>query len=316
MSKKHVSNQQRLGYDPCAPKNTFNYWQSADFNSLLFRSYHDLIVNLALARFEWKNLPPTCDERFLELCLVTNGQATICTPRKGKHAGDWFSTQAAYGGFINVYDNPTEWDSFGNGGWRIKCDSRNAVMIFDNLARAPMIPLLDYFARELTDLAIAKRLNRQHQKVPFIFTGTQDQAMDLLNVWKQIDGGEPAILGTDTLSGLKPEVFKTDVPYLGEEMDASEQNVWHKIYTFLGIENMPFKAERQIEDEVNSAQMPAEMMKMAPLIARRDACRKLNSRFERFIEKPIEVVWRNDNVSDNNEFMTNVKEVLTNAAAD
>ena len=98
--------------------------------------------------------------------------------------------------------------------------------------------------------------------------------MDLLNVWKQIDGGEPAILGTDTLGNLKPEVFKTDVPYLGEEMDASEQNVWHKIYTFLGIENMPFKAERQIEDEVNSAQMPAEMMKLAPLIARRDACRK------------------------------------------
>ena len=245
MSKKHVSNQQRLSYDPCAPKNTFNYWQSADFNSLLFRSYHDLIVNLALARFEWKNLPPTCDERFLELSLITNGQATICTPRKGKHAGDWFSTQVSYGGFINVYGNPTEWDSFGNGGWRIKCDSRNAVMIYDNLARTPMIPLLDYFARELTDLAIAKRLNRQHQKVPFIFTGTQDQSMDLLNVWKQIDGGEPAILGTDTLSGLKPEVFKTDVPYLGEEMDASEQNVWHKIYTFLGIENMPFKAERQ-----------------------------------------------------------------------
>ena len=189
-------------------------------------------------------------------------------------------------------------------------------MIFDNLARTPMMPLLDYFARELTDLAIAKRLNRQHQKVPFIFTGSQDQAMDLLNVWKQIDGGEPAILGTDTLGNLKPEVFKTDVPYLGEEMDASEQNVWHKIYTFLGIENMPFKAERQIEDEVNSAQMPAEMMKLAPLIARRDACRKLNNRFARFIEKPIEVVWRNDNVSDNNAFMTNVKEVLTDAAAD
>ena len=57
------------------------------------------------------------------------------------------------------------------------------------------------------------------------------------------------------------------------------------------------------------------MMKLAPLIARRDACRKLNSRFERFIEKPIEVVWRNDNVSDNYAFMTNAKEVINNAAA-
>ena len=309
-----MSNAQRLGRNPCSPKKNFNYWQSADFNELLFMSYHQVIVNLALSRFDWRGLPPTCDARFLELSLLQNGQATICTPRSGKRKGQFFSTQVAYNGNINVYDNPTRWTSFGNGGWYIECDARNAVMVYDNQARTPILPLLDYFARELTDIAIAKRLNRQHQKLPYIFTGTQDQAVDLINVFKQIDGGEPAILGTDTLSGLKPEVFSTGVEYIGDKLDASEINVWQRIYTFLGIENMPFKAERQIEDEVNSAQMPAQMIKLSPLTARREACEKLNRRFKRFANSPVSVVWRYDNQSDNVRFRENEKEAVQIAA--
>lgn len=307
MSKKHITPAQRAGKDCLNPKHPYNYWQSADFNSLLFQSYHNVIVNLALSRFEWLNLPETCDARFLEVALINNGAATICHSAK---TGCWYSTQVAPDGKINVYDNPTKWNSFGNGGWYISCTPKNAVMIWDNMARTPMIGLLDYFARELTDIAITKRLNRQHQKMPFIFAGSQDQGMDMLNLFKQIDGGEPAVLATDTINSIKPEVFNTGVPFLGDKLDAAEINVWQRIYTFLGIENMPFKAERQIEDEVNSVQMPVTMMKLSPLTVRREACDKLNRRFEPFLSNPIDVVWRTDNRSENHELQTSIKEQL------
>lgn len=281
----------------------FNYWQSAGANSLVFDGFRQQIINIALTRFEWRGLPETCDARFLEWALLANGTATIC--RAGN--GQWYSTQTAQSDRINVYDNPTRWRSFGNGGWNIDVTPENGVFIWDNMARTNPMPLLNYYARELTDIQIAKRLNRQHQKVPFIFAGSQDQGIDMLNIYKQIDGGEPAIIGTDGISELKPSVFNTGVPYICDKLDEAETNVWQRIYTALGVQNLPFKQERQIEDEVTSQEMPASMLKLSPLTARREACAKLNERFERFIDQPISVVWRYDNQSDNARYVENVE---------
>ena len=75
----------------------------------------------------------------------------------------------------------------------------------------------------------------------------------------------------------------------------------------LGINNLPFKAERQIEDEVESQNEPADLMALNPLECRREACKKLNYRFSDYLEKPINVVWRQDNMSDNYNIMNNMK---------
>lgn len=285
-----------------------NYWQSADFNQRLYNGFRTQILNLAMSRFKWINLPATCDERFLEWTLLLQGVATIATPSRGKRKGSFYSTQAVIQNFPNVYDNPTRWESFGNNGWRFNVSAKNGVLVWDNLTRMPILDLLEIYARELTDVVRTKQLNRQHQKVPFIITGSQDQKLDMLNLYKMVDGGEPAILATNSMSTIDFKALKTDVPFLGNELQSELLNIWNNIYTLLGIDNMPFKAERQIQDEVNSAIEPASMMALSPLTARRDACRKLNERFEPFIEKPIDVVWRQDNASDNYNFAKNAKD--------
>lgn len=282
-----------------------NYWQSADFNQRLCNGFRTQILNIAMARFKWVNLPATCDERFLEWTLLTQGVATIAHPRRGSRRDCFYSTQAVVQDFPNVYDNPTKWDSFGNNGWRFGVDGSNGVLIWDNLTRLPVLDMLELYARELTDIMRTKQLNRQHQKIPFIITGSQDQKLDMLNLYKMVDGGEPAILATNAMSTIDFKALKTDVPFLGNELQEEILNVWNNIYTLLGIDNMPFKAERQIQDEVNSAIEPCELMALSPLSARREACRKLNERFEPFIEKPIDVVWRRDNASDNYNFANN-----------
>lgn len=284
------------------------YWQSADFNQRLYNGFRTQILNIAMSRFKWVNLPPTCDERFLEWTLLTQGVATIAHPHKGKNKDYFYSTQAIVQNYPNVYDNPTKWDSFGNNGWRFPVNSSNGVLIWDNLTRMPLLDMLELYARELTDIMRTKQLNRQHQKIPFIITGSQDQKLDMLNLYKMVDGGEPAILATNSMSTIDFKALKTDVPFLGNELQEEILNVWNNIYTLLGIDNMPFKAERQIQDEVNSAMEPCEMMALSPLTARRDACRKLNERFEQFIEAPIDVVWRKDNASDNYNYNANALE--------
>lgn len=280
------------------------YWQTAGYNAIMFQAFRTQIINMALSRFKWVNLPPTCDERFLEWTLLLNGMATIAHPKKRK--GTFYSTQATQLGAFNVYDNPVEWQSFGNGGWRFNVTPANGVLVYDNLAREPLLPILECYARELVDVMATKRMNRQHQKIPFILTGSQDQKLDMLNLYKQVDGGEPAVIATNSLSSIGFNALQTGVEYIGDELQAEFLNIWNMIYTALGIDNQPFKAERQIEDEVISATMPSNMMALSPLEARRDACRKLNERFEPFLSNPLDVVWRKDNQSEDYDLATSI----------
>lgn len=295
---KHRTRKRRKTY-----KNTM-YWQSAGYNTQLFESFRAQILNLALSRFKWLNLPPTCDERFLEWTLLVNGIATIARP-----AGmdSFFSTQASTLGYFNVYDNPTCWESFGNNGWRFKVNADNGVLIYDNLARQPMLPILDIYARELVDVIRTKQLNRQHQKIPFIIHGPESKELDMLNLYKQVDGGEPAVIADDGIQAVSFEALATGVEFIGDKLQDEFENVWKMIYTALGIKSMDVKGERQSIDEVRAIANPTEMNALSPIRARRQACEKLNERFEPFISEPINVVWRQDFISDNYNYMNNVQ---------
>lgn len=288
-------------------KNKFfhhNYWQSNAYNQQLFIAFRTQIINLALTRFKWVNLPATCDARFIEWTLLFNGIATIAKP-KNKNA--WYSTQATINGHINVYDNPVSWKSFGNNGWMFDVTPQNGVLVYDNLARQPIMPILDIYARDLVDIMRTKQLNRQHQKMPFILTGSQDQKLDMTNLYKQIDGGEPAIIATDALNTIEFKALNTGVNYLGEQLQNELNNVWRLIYTVLGIENIPLKSERQVENEVNINAEPADKHALSPLMARREACKRLNNRFEPFLTEPISVVWREDVLSNNYNYVTSIE---------
>lgn len=279
------------------------YWQTAGYNTQLFEAFRMQIINLALSRFKWVNLPPTCDERFLEWTLLVNGIATIARP---KGMDSFFSTQASTLGYFNVYDNPTSWQSFGNNGWRFNVNANNGVLIWDNLARQPILPILDIYARELVDVIRTKQLNRQHQKIPFLIHGPESKELDMLNLYKQVDGGEPAILTDDGITAITYEALKTDVEFIGDKLQNEFENVWKMIYTALGIKSMDVKGERQSSEEVQAITEPTEMNALSPIQARRMACKRLNERFEPFISKPVNVVWRQDFISDSFNFLMNV----------
>ena len=301
MSRKSKQNKRKGFYGQ-------NYWQSADYNRRLFLAFQTQIINLALSRFKWLNLPSTCDERFLEFTLLTQGVATIAKPKKGKHKNHFYSTQAIIQNYPNVYDNPTKWDSFGNNNWRFSVTPENGVLVWENLPRMPLLDLLDIYARELTDVMRTKQLNRQHQKIPFLITGPQTKYLDMVNLYKMVDGGEPAVIATEDYSTINVNALKTEVTYLGNELQEEMLNIWQNVYTLLGISSMPFKAERQIRDEIITATEPSAMMSLSPLTARRYACEKLNARFGNILDAPIQVIWRKDNLSDNFNLLNNLVE--------
>ena len=285
-----------------------NYWQTSDYNSALFMMYRQQIIKLAMNRFKWVNLPPTCNERYLEMTLLFQGIATIAFPSKQR--GTFYSTQVAQMSPPNVYDNPTKWFSVGNNGWRFKCSNRNGVIVWDNRARYPLMQMVDMWARELVDIRRTKQLNRMHVKTPYLIKCSPEQEQQAENIYKQMAGGEPAIITTTGIENIDIDVIKTDVPYLGEELTAEEINTWQQIYQMLGIENLTFKAERMVQDEVNKRDEPSDLMALDGLNCRREACEQLNERFSDYLEAPATCIWAKDNISQNFNFMANMKEQL------
>lgn len=285
-----------------------NYWQTSDYNSALFMMYRQQIIKLAMNRFKWINLPPTCNERYLEMTLLFQGIATIAFPSKQR--GTFYSTQVAQMSPPNVYDNPTKWLSVGNNGWRFKCSNRNGVIVWDNRARYPLMQMVDMWARELVDIRRTKQLNRMHVKTPYLIKCSPEQEQQAENIYKQMAGGEPAIITTTGIENIDIDVIKTDVPYLGEELTAEEINTWQQIYQMLGIENLTFKAERMVQDEVNKRDEPSDLTALDGLNCRREACEQLNERFSDYLEAPATCIWAKDNISQNFNFMANMKEQL------
>lgn len=274
-----------------------NYWGTQAYNTRLYNYYRNIMLQMATNRYRWINLPKTCNERYLNWILTTEGVATIAFPEKMR--GTFFSTKAVIKSQPNVYDEYTEWESFGNNGWRFNVTSKNGVLIYDNTTRFPIMESIDLYATELVHIRMTKNMNRFHQQIPYVLTAPQEKLYDMQQIIKQVSGGELAIVGTDGLSSIKPDALQTGVPYIGESLAADEQNVWNRVYTMLGIENSPFKSERQTEDEVRAQKSPSQIVRMATLSSLRSACDKLNTRFGNYLDGEIKVVWNQDNLSEN-----------------
>lgn len=273
------------------------FWQSQTYNQRLQLMYRNLIVQMAMSRFKWLNLPPTCDERFLEWTLLYEGVACICYPKSQE--GTFYSTRATFDSAPNVYDDYPKWRSTGNGGWNFYASKQTGTLVWDNSTRFPLMASIEVKAQELAHLQLTKEMNRFHQQIPWILKGPANRKQDMINLAKQVAGGEQAILAFDGFEDIEVEALNTTVPFLGEQLSQDEKNTWNTIYMLLGIENATMKRERQTEDEIQAMKSPTELVRLSSLNERRRAADYLNTHFARYLQEPIKVVWREDNESAN-----------------
>lgn len=268
------------------------YWQTPDYQNRLLIQYREQIKALAISRYRWIGLPDSIDQRYLETTLLYQGQASIAKPRKRDVL---YATQCAYQGVLDINDNPVQWQCLSNQRHRFHADVTTGVFIFDNLLRINLTNWIELQARELLDIQQTMQINRLHQKVPYIITGPQEKKQDMLNLYRMIATGEPAIIANDSINLIKVDVLDVKQPYIGEELEAAWRNQWNNIYTMLGIKNLPFKAERQVADEIEDQSHPTQLASMNGLITRRQAAKRLNKLFG----LGVKVVERNDEMTHN-----------------
>ena len=125
--------------------------------------YYHLLTELALNRFSWRGLPPTVDERWLEMCLCEYGCALFF---EDKRIGRFLVTQAGYQGRLNVYNNPTCFEPVGvNYHYKQLKAGRECIPIWDNRMRMSFKDILWQYARRLADIDKAYDVNLESLKL-------------------------------------------------------------------------------------------------------------------------------------------------------
>lgn len=285
---------------------TDNFWESDSYNFRAYTKNLDMLLALAINRFRWVGLPETCDARYLEKQLHRSGIATL-SYKKDEPTQIFTTLQAMIQGRYNMYGLPVSWRAVGYDGLTdYDVSEENGVLCYYSYARVCPWNALEIYARKMAHYERTEDVNLSQQMKPFIGIAPQEKKLELLNLVKQVQGGEPAIIGDEGLLDLvnKIKVIDTQVPLITEELARSHQNVLNQALLYLGIPHLAFeKGERMIEDEARANTAPTNVMLLDCLNARREFAEKANRKFG----LDIQVYFNDDFESYNFNYINNIE---------
>lgn len=238
--------------------------------------YLHLLMELALNRFSWRGLPPTVDERWLEICLCEYGCALFF---EDKRIGRFLVTQAGYQGRLNVYNNPTCFEPVGvNYHYKQLKAGLECIPIWDNRMRVGFKPTLWQYARRLADIDKAYDVNLESLKLPTIITADPRTKLTVQNMLQQRQDGQDYIIGYDSLDpGSTFHPWPNTTPYLLDKFIQQKAQVTNEVLGYLGIQSSGTeKKERLISDEVAQANEKVDVFRLSFLKARQAAATEIN----------------------------------------
>ena len=246
---------------------TYTYWYAR-------------LVEIAIAGFEWKNLPPEIDPRFLEMILCFDGKALFYFD---DDLGEYVALQFFNSSTLDIYREPFKRTAFSPAvNFRHKAlDESESVIIWNNGLHLPEILPLRLYARRIAECERTIDVNIKGQKTPKIIRSTNEERLTLENLFKKYDGNIPFIFGSKNLADMQDiTVLDTTVPYIADKVQILKRQLFAEALTYFGIENANTeKKERLVSDEVASNFGGVDIARRTRLNARKLACRKINERF-------------------------------------
>ena len=246
------------------------------------------LTELCATRFEWKNLPPEIDERFLEMTLFRYGVAVFTKINStGKYPAelDLFQRFAVLrgtpSGVWDYEDNPTVFDVYGNQmihGRRVP--GENCVPIWSNYARMPDVDIVNIYSHRLAQLDRTVEINSANARMPRIIVTTDNTRLSVENFNRQIDEGVPTITIDPMLSDVASALDMGVDPNTIEKLHIVRQRVWNECMGLLGIEHAnQDKKERLVAAEVGANDEQTSVIRRTNLAAREQACSAINKLF-------------------------------------
>lgn len=267
------------------------FGESATVNNLTYMQYLNRLTELSVSMFEWKNLPPTVDARYLELHLFETGSMVYFDDDViGNLCLDCLPS-----GRLDVYGNPVLRRAYsGYNNYQKLLKESNSVIIWNNYLHTNSILEVKMFARRLYNLDRIIDVNANAQKTPVLIQGTEQQRLVLKNLYKEFDGNSPFIFGDKNLDLNSLKCLQTGAPYVCDKLYNLKQMYWNEALTYLGINNTGAqKRERMLAIESSQAQGGTISSRYSRLQSRREAVEKINVMFG----TNIEVNYREDFMS-------------------
>lgn len=266
-----------------------NFGESLLMNNATYMQYFNRLMELSISMFEWKNLPPTCDVRYLELALFMNGSAVFF---QDDALEDYVALDVICSGRLDVYGNPVirrAYSRYNN--YQKMLKGSNSVIIWNNYLRTNSVLDVQMFAKRLYNLDRIIDVNANAQKTPVLIKCDETQRLTMLNVYKEYDGNSPVIFGDKALNSNGLDVLSTGAPYVADKIYQLKTQIWNEALTYLGISNINIqKKERLITDEVTRNQGGTIASRYSRLESRREAVNHINEMFG----LNIEVNYRED----------------------
>lgn len=258
-------------------KNRNYYAQSAILNNAQYLYYYHRIMQLALSRFEYKYLPDSMDERFLEMQLIERGSALLFTDDVMGPLCLPFS----YGGSLDIYQKPTIRRAYASNGYNTERSEIDSVIIYNNRMRSPDIAAIRLFAYRLWNFDRIIDINCNAQKTPIVVQCDEQGRLTLTNLFKEVDGNSPVIYTNKNLdlpNSLK--AINIQAPFIAENVLNIKKAVWDECMSYLGITTAGiYKAERVTSSEANNSGGTTVASRWSPLAERQTAVEKFNQMF-------------------------------------
>lgn len=246
-------------------------------NGATYVQYYNRLMELSMSMFEWKNLPDTVDERYLELGLFSSGCMLFF---KDDVIGELALNMTYQGGF-DIYGEPTKRRAYSRyNQFQTTLDKDNSVIIWNNMLRTNSALDVQMFAYRLYNLDRIVDINANAQKTPVLITCDEKQKLTMKNLYLQYEGNYPVIFGDSNLDIKSLSVLKTDAPFVSDKIYDLKVKIWNEALTYLGISNInTTKKERMITDEVIRNQGGTIASRYSRLESRRRAVKKINKMF-------------------------------------
>ena len=273
------------------------------FTSVTYSTWFNRLYNMAISRFEWLNLPDTCNEKFIEQVLFFNG---FMVGYKDTALNSYLIMPCTNNSVLDIFGYPAKVNAYGYNGYMAQnltpytitlgqeTTNADAALLYANYSRCPDLPAVLYFARKLTKIDRTIDVNINVQKTPYIISCVENQRLTVANMFKQVDNFEPAIMTTKFygLNGEKPiNVMDLNPPFVADKMQVLKRQVYQEALTYLGIEaNTSEKAERQVTEELTANMGETESMRQSPLASRKQFCKEFN----KIYGTNIDVKFRSD----------------------
>lgn len=252
------------------------FWVSADYNNRTYLDVYLRFVELAVSMFEWKNLPPTIDPRYLELVLFSQGSALFF---KDEEIG-FLALRYARNGWFDVYHEPTGRRAYASNGYNAERTIDNSVIIWNNMLKLNSMNMVELYSKRIYELERTIDVNVRAQKTPILISGENQEMLTLKNLYKNYDGNAPVIYADKSLNPNSLKVLKTDAPYISDRLYTLKTQIFNECLSYLGISNVNIqKRERLLSDEVNRNMGGTIASRYSRLNMRKLACKKINEMF-------------------------------------